>query len=177
MLGAPQYPEPLGMHIFVNGIRGVSEFDVQNINGLNHYIGMKVLPTADEMWEFQAFPKILIAIVSLGVIIGILMALKKISHNWALIWFVAMSILGILGMYDFNLWMYDYGTNLDPNAIMKLMDADGNPMTYKPPLFGFQKLLNFDVESLPNVGAYMMFVGMSLTVLAFFVGRKSATTT
>ena len=59
MLGAPQYPEPLGMHIFVNGIRGVSEFDVQNINGLNHYIGMKVLPTADEMWEFQAFPKIL----------------------------------------------------------------------------------------------------------------------
>ena len=73
--------------------------------------------------------------------------------------------------------MYDYGTNLDPNAIMKLMDADGNPMTYKPPLFGFQKLLNFDVESLPNVGAYMMFVGMSLTVVAFFVGRKSATTT
>lgn len=177
MLGAPQYPEPLGMHIFVNGIRGVSEFDVQNINGLNHYIGMKVLPTADEMWEFSAFPKILIAIVSLGVIIGILMAMKKISHNWALIWFVAMSILGILGMYDFNLWMYDYGTNLDPNAIMKLMDADGNPMTYKPPLLGFQKLLNFDVESLPNVGAYMMFVGMSLTVVAFFVGRKSATTT
>ncbi|MGB5190299.1 MAG: hypothetical protein WBN54_09605, partial [Robiginitalea sp.] len=49
MLGAPQYPEPLGMNIHINGIRGVSEFDVQNIDGLNHYIGMRTLPKDEDM--------------------------------------------------------------------------------------------------------------------------------
>ena len=43
MLGAPQYPEPLGMNIHITGIQGVSEFDLQNIDGLNHYIGMKTI--------------------------------------------------------------------------------------------------------------------------------------
>jgi len=83
-----------------------------------------------------------------------------------------MSVLGILGMYDFNAWLIDYGTNLDPKAIMKLLNADGTPMTYKPPLIGYQKMLNFDVDSWPATGAYMMFVGMMLTVIAFFVGKK-----
>ena len=40
-LGAPQYPEPLGMDIYISGIQGEEEFDIQNIDGVNHYIGMK----------------------------------------------------------------------------------------------------------------------------------------
>ena len=38
MLGAPQYPEPLGMNIHIDGLRDMNEFDLQNIDGLNHYI-------------------------------------------------------------------------------------------------------------------------------------------
>ena len=59
MLGAPQYPEPLGMNIFIDGIKGVSEFDIQNIDGLNHYIGMKTIPKPEEMWEFNVFPTVI----------------------------------------------------------------------------------------------------------------------
>jgi hypothetical protein len=83
-----------------------------------------------------------------------------------------MSVLGIMGMYDFNAWLAEYGSDLDPKAIMKLLNPDGTPMTYKPPLIGYQKMLNFDVDSWPATGAYMMFVGMMLTVVAFFVGKK-----
>ena len=36
-LFAPQYPEGLTMNIWINGLSG----DVDIINGLNHYIGMK----------------------------------------------------------------------------------------------------------------------------------------
>lgn len=172
MLGAPQYPIPLGMNIHIDGIKGVEEFDIQNIDGLNHYIGMKTIPKPEEMWEFTAFPYVIGGMVFLGVVIGILGFVGKVSNNWFLGWFVFMSILGILGMYDFNAWMMDYGTNLDPRAIMKITNLDGTPMTYKPPLFGHEKMLNFDVTSLPNTGAYMMFVGMMLTVAAFFVGKK-----
>ena len=72
MLGAPQYPEPLGMNIHINGIRGVSEFDIQNIDGLNHYIGMKTLPKDEDMWEFSAFPVIVGFMIALGVLTGLL---------------------------------------------------------------------------------------------------------
>jgi hypothetical protein len=174
MLGAPQYPEPLGMNIHINGIRGVSEFDVQNIDGLNHYIGMRTLPKDEDMWEFSAFPVIVGLMIALGVLIGVLGYFKKVSYKGFLGWFILMSVLGILGMYDFNAWMVDYGTNLDPNAIMKLTHPDGTPMTYKPPLLGHVKMLNFDVTSMPAPGAWLMFVGMSLTLVASYLGWKAS---
>jgi hypothetical protein len=177
MLGAPQYPEPLGMNIFIDGIKGFNEFDIVNIDGLNHYIGMKTIPKPEEMWEFSAFPKVIGAMVFLGVLIGFLGFIGKVSYKWFLGWFLLMSVLGVLGMYDFNAWMIDYGTNLDPHAIMKMANSDGTPMTYKPPLFGHANMLNFQVTSLPQTGAWMMFVGMMLTVVAFFVGKKNTAKT
>ena len=75
-------------------------------------------------------------------------------------------------MYDFNEWLVDYGTNLDPNAIMKLTNPDGTAMTYKPPLLGHVKMLNFDVTSMPASGGWLMFVGMMLTLAAGFLGWK-----
>ena len=174
MLGAPQYPEPLGMNIFIKGIKGVQEFDLQNIDGLNHYIGMKTIPKPEVMWEFSVFPKVIIAMVILGVVIGLLGFFKKVSYNYFLGWFLFMSLLGVLGMYDFNNWLMDYGSNLDPHAIIKVTNPDGSPMSYKPPLFGHKKLLNFDVTSLPHIGAYLMFIGMSLTMVAYWVGRKAS---
>lgn len=171
MLGAPQYPEPLGVNIFINGLQGQNEFDIQNIDGLNHYIGMKTLPKPDDMWEFDLFPKVIGIMVFSGLLIGLLGYFKKVGYYWFLGWFIVMSILGVLGMYDFNLWMIDYGTNLDPNAIMKLQNIDGTPMTYKPPLFGHKKLLNFDAFSYPRLGGYLMGIGMFFTLLAFFIGR------
>ena len=173
MLGAPQYPEPLGIDIYINGLQGQSEFDIQNIDGLNHYIGMKTLPKPEDMWEFSVFPKVVLAMAFLGVLIGLIGLFKNISPNWFLFWFILMSVLGMLGVYDFNLWLVDYGTDLDPNAIMKLVNEAGEPMQYNPPLIGHKKLLNFDAFSYPRTGGIMLFVGMMLTVLAYFVGKKS----
>lgn len=171
-LGAPQYPEPLGMNIYINGIQGAKEFDLQNIDGVNHYIGMKKIPKSDEMWEFTVFPIVIGSMVILGIIIALLGLFGKINHRWFLGWFILMTTLGILGMYDFNAWLLDYGTDLDPKAILKMTDADGNPMSYKPPLLGTAKILNFEALSYPRLGAYMLFTGMVFSVLAFFVGKR-----
>ena len=46
-LVAPQYPEGLGMLIRMNTIEGAKENDLDNINHLNHYIGMRVIEPAD----------------------------------------------------------------------------------------------------------------------------------
>ena len=173
-LGAPQYPNPLGMNIFITGIQGEEEFDIQNIDGLNHYIGMKTIPKPKDMWEFNVFPKVIGAMVALGVILGILGFMGKVNPYWFLGWLVLMSVLGILGMYDFNTWLTEYGTDLNPDAIMKMTKPDGSPMTYKPPLLGYEKMLNFDVDSWPATGGYMMFAGMLLTIEAFLIGKKES---
>lgn len=173
-LGAPQYPDPLGMNIFMSGIEGESEFDIQNIDGLNHYIGMKTLPKPGDMWEFEYFPLINIAMVIIGLIIGLSAYFGKLGKMWFLYWFVLMTVLSVLGIYDFNLWMIDYGTNLDPHAILKLQNPDGTPMTYKPPLIGHKRLLNFDAYSYPRLGAFLMFGGTLMALLAFYLSSKKS---
>lgn len=171
-LEAPQYPNGIGMNIHLDGLQGKEKHDLQNIDGLNHYIGMSKLPKPEDMWEFSVFPKVIGGMAALGIIIGLLGLFKGISPKWFLGWLVLMCILGILGMYDFNAWMVDYGTNLDPKAIMKMTDADGNPLSYKPPLFGTRHILNFVAKSYPHTGAYMMGFGMFLTFVAYWLGNK-----
>ena len=164
-LEAPQYPIPLGMDIHINKFSDTNEFDIKNINLMNHYVGMKYIP--ETIPEFKIFPLVIGIMVALGVIIGIIGRYKLF-----LVWFIIMSILGIVGMYDFYLWEYDYGHNLDPKAIMKFTNPDGSIMGFQPPLFGSKDILNFKAHSYPRMGAYLMFVGMMLTITAFFIGKK-----
>ena len=172
-LGAPQYPEPLGIDIHVNGLRGESEFDIQNIDGLNHYIGMKTLPKPDDMWEFSVFPKVVLGMSAVGILIGLLAFLGKLSPIWFLLWFIAMSVLGALGIYDFNLWLVSYGTDLDPHAILKLVNPDGTPMQYNPPLIGHKRLLNFDAYSYPRLGGIMLGIGILFSLASYLLSRNA----
>ena len=165
-LEAPQYPIPLGMDIHINKFVGANdEFDIKNINLMNHYVGMKYIP--EEIPEFKMFPIVIGFMALLGIVIGFIGRYKLF-----LAWLVLMTILGIAGMYDFYLWEHDYGHDLDPNAIMKFTNPDGSVMGFQPPLWGSKKILNFIAHSYPRAGALFMFIGMFLTLIAFFVGRK-----
>jgi len=171
---APQYPAPgLGMDIYINGLKDVREGDIQNIDLMNHYIGMKYLPKPNEMWEFQVFPIVIGSMAGVGIILGFLGLAGKVQPKFFLVWLILMSILGVLGMYDFNEWLLDYGSDLNPNAIMSYLDEYGNPMEYKPPLIGHRKMLNFDTYSTPSIGGYLMFIGLGLVLLSYIVGVKS----
>src|SRR5215203_5918395 len=64
---APQYPEGLGMLIRVNTITGLKPADLDNINGLNHYIGMKAI-VPDAIPVLQMMPVVLAILVVLGVL-------------------------------------------------------------------------------------------------------------
>lgn len=166
-LEAPQYPIPLGMDIHITKFTDTHEFDIKNINLMNHYVGMKHIP--EVIPEFKIFPWAIVIMVILGVLIGF-----KGSYKLYLGWFVLMAILGVVGMYDFYLWEYEYGHDLDPKAIMNFTNPDGSPMGFQPPLFGTKTILNFVAHSYPRAGAYFLFTGMLLTVIAFFIGKKKA---
>lgn len=159
-LYAPQYPEPIGMDIWINQITDANPHDIKNINLMNHYVGMAEIPT--EMTEFVVFPIVVVTMVILGVL-AVLTGRPKL-YLW---WFILMSVLGILGIYDFYLWEYEYGHNLDPKAAIKIPGQG-----YQPPLIGHKRILNFDAYSTPMAGAYLMFIGMFMTLAAYFIGRK-----
>ncbi len=166
-LEAPQYPIPLGMDIHINKFSDTHEFDIKNINLMNHYVGMQYIP--ETIPEFKIFPIVIGFMAALGIIFGFIG-----KYKLYLVWFILISLLGIAGMYDFYLWEYDYGHNLDPNAIMIFKNPDGSVMGFQPPLFGSKDILNFTAHSYPRTGAYFMFVGILLTFIAFFVGKKEA---
>jgi hypothetical protein len=63
---APQYPEGLGMLIRINTITGIKPADLNNINGLNHYIGMKAI-VPDAIPVLDIMPIALAALVVLGI--------------------------------------------------------------------------------------------------------------
>ena len=168
-LEAPQYPVPLGMDIHINKLADTNPHDIKNINLMNHYVGMKYIP--DHLKEFDLFPYIVGFMILFGLIIGI-----KKWRRFYLVWFIMMVLFGIAGMYDFYLWELDYGNSLDPAAAIKFTNPDGSPMAYQPPLFGSKTILNFVAHSYPRSGAYLMFVGMFLSLLAFFRAKKEIKT-
>lgn len=166
-LEAPQYPQAIGMDIYITKIADANPNDIKNINLMNHYVGMKPIPT--NMIEFEIFPIVIASMSILGLIIG-----YKANYKWYLIWFILMVILGTAGMYDFYLWEFDYGNNLNLKAAIKFTNPDGSPMAYQPPLFGTKHILNFTAHSYPRLGAYFLFIGITLTLIAFFTGHKEA---
>jgi len=166
-LEAPQYPIPLGMDIYIDKFVDTHEFDIKNINLMNHYVGMQYIP--ESIPEFEIFPWAIGIMALLGVVIGL-----KGNYKLFMVWFVVMALLGTAGMYDFYLWEYDYGHNLDPKAIMNFKNPDGSVMGFQPPLFGTKDILNFRAHSYPRLGAYFLFFGMLLTFVAFFIDKKEA---
>jgi hypothetical protein len=176
---APQYPEPLGLNIHITHLSDGNQFnDVNNIDLLNHYIGMAHLPTeinvkkgvVEPFKEFTIFPIVIVIMTVFGVLFGFIG-----KRNLYLTWISILIILGVAGMYDFYLWLFHYGHNLNPNAILKITDIKtGEPMGYEPPFFGYKKLLNFEVYSYPAIGAYFIIVGMGIASLAYINDKRAA---
>jgi len=144
LMWAPQYPEWLGMKIWINNITG----DVNTINALNHYIGMKHI-------RVEMFPEFIL------------------NRRFMLYGYLALLFsAGIGALVDFYLWGYDYGHNLDPTAAISVPG-----MSYQPPLIGTKQLLNFTAFSGPDIGGWTFVTSAALTIVIvfyeFFSNRKA----
>jgi copper chaperone NosL len=157
-LMAPQYPEGLTLLIYANKLAG----NVDIINGLNHYIGMKTLH-ANDFAEFKILPGIIV-FFSVCFIITAIVARRK----WMNILCVLFVAFGVLAMVDFWRWEYDYGHNLNPDAAIIVPG-----MAYQPPLIGFKQLLNFGAYSMPGIGGWIFIaVGVVLVGCVVFEMRR-----
>lgn len=154
---APQYREGLVLTIYTNDLRG----DVDKINTLNHYVGMKPIRAAD-FDEFGYMPQ---ALTGFGVV-ALLAAL--FNRRW-------FAIAGWLAFTAFSAWMFGqywewlwkYGHELDPRAAIKLP-------AFMPPVVGYSKMANFKVLSLPHVGTLLLGLAWALGPVTLWLERRDA---
>ena len=153
-LVAPQYPEGLGLRIWVNQITGLKPNDLNSINGLNHYIGMRAIEPA-AIPELRFMPQLLAAAVAAGLMVAL------VGRRWPLYAWAGLFTLGAaVGLGDFWKWGYEYGHQLDPHAAIQVPG-----MSYQPPLLGSKQLLNFHATSWPDVGGWI-----AILALVFVLG-------
>lgn len=155
-LEAPQYPGGISLYIWINQISGQEPSTLQNINILNHYIGMQAI-VPESIPELRYFPVIVAGLMLAGAVVT---ALNR--RGWYLGWFVLLLLLSAAGIYDFYRWEYNYGHQLSPQAPIKVPG-----MSYQPPLLGSKELLNFTATSLPAAGGLLLGLGLVLAFLAF----------
>lgn len=158
---APQYPDGVHMFIYINKIGGATPGTLQNVNILNHYIGMKPIEP-DSIPELQYLPFVVVGLAALSLLTAI------INNKYGYIsWLVIFTIVLLLGLYDFYLWEYDYGHDLDPKAPMKFDDS------FQPPLIGSKTIINFIAKSYPHTGGWLLIVAYFFSLIAAYFKIKS----
>ena len=160
-LVAPQYPEGLRLYIYPWKIQGggLNGNDLNEINNLNHYIGMKTIQEAD-FTEMQVMPFMFGVFIMLALRAAVLGTMRAIIDLFMLAaWFGVFSI----GSFYYRLW--SYGHHLDPKAPM-----DIQPFT--PLIFGTQQIANFTQSSYPQLGTYLLWVFMALLLFAMWCSRN-----
>ena len=151
---APQYPEGLSMQIWLYKITG----QVEIINGLNHYIGMKHI-------KEEMFPEFSFLVYILGFFVLFGLAVAVTGNRKLLFSYLILSVAaGISALVDFYMWGYDYGHNLNPDAAIQVQG-----LSYQPPLIGHKKLLNFDAYSYPDTGGWVIVAVTGLFFIIWFL--------
>jgi len=152
---ANQFPEGLRLSIYAHQlVGGNSGADLQGINILNHYIGMREIHAADFV-EMKFIPFVLGIFLLLGLRTAVFARVGNVVDLVVLFaYFSAFS----LGAFAYR--MYSYGHQLSPEAPIKVA-------AFTPPIFGHQRIANFDVYSYPGFGSILLaaFVVALLAVL------------
>lgn len=158
---APQYAEGLRLDIYAWKIQGggLNGNDLNEINNLNHYIGMKSIHQAD-FNEMEVMPFMFGVFILLALRAAVLGLMRFVVDLFMVAsWFGVFSI----GSFYYRLWQD--GHQLDPKAPMQV-----KPFT--PLIFGTQQIANFTQSSYPQLGTYLLWVFMVLLLLAMWFSRK-----
>ena len=150
---APQYPDGLRLDIWSWKLEGGNRGqDIKEINILNHYIGMKDL-APEAFTEFKWIPFVVGAIALLcfrAAIIG--------KNSYLIDLAVLYGYFAAFSIWSFGYKLYSYGHNLAPTAAVKVAP-------FMPPMFGHQKIANFEIYSYPGPASYAL-AGAMVVLLA-----------
>jgi hypothetical protein len=158
---ANQFPEGLRLSIYAHQlVGGNGGTDLEGINILNHYIGMREIQAADFV-EMKFIPFVLGIFLLLGLRTAVFARVGNVVDLVVLfVYFAAFSF----GVFAYR--MYTYGHQLNPEAPIKVPG-------FTPPIFGHQRIANFDVYSYPGLGTFLLGAfGLALIAVLLFETRR-----
>ncbi|MBL8156669.1 MAG: cytochrome C [Anaerolineae bacterium] len=160
VLQAPQYPGGLRLRVFVNNMTGDEDpklDEVREIDGLNHYIGMKSLYEAAKFERSIAIPAVIL-------MVALLVVAAFWRRRWTWLLAIPALLFPIIFLADLGFWMAYYGQNLDPYAPLS---SSIQPFT--PPVLGEGVIGQFKTVAYVDTGWYIVFVGSLLIAAALLV--------
>jgi nitrous oxidase accessory protein len=156
-LHAPQYPKGLHVEAYLNRLEG----DVREIDGLNHYIGMRPLNEAAQLERKTSH-------ILIGSLAMLTLAAIFVHTKWVVLLALPVVLFpaGFLG--DLWFWLHNFGQNLDPTAALS---SSVKPFT--PPVWGEGKVGNFKTVADVDVGWWMAVAASCMVIVGLYFHRRA----
>ena len=145
-LNAPQYPSGLSVEVFVNRMTG----DVAEIDGLNHYIGMRPLGEAAQLERA-------VSMVAVVFLVLLVLAAIYVHSPWAALLALPAILWPFIFIADMYYWMRHFGLNLDPTAPLS---SSIDP--FVPPILGSGMVGQVETVATFQLGLWLGVLGVGL---------------
>lgn len=156
-LKAPQYPRGLTVTAYVDRLTG----DVDEIDGLNHYIGMRPLNEAAQLErEVATFAIVGLALLCLSAVV--------VHTKWAALLAAPACSFPFVFLADLHYWMRDSGLNLDPRAPLS-----SSIKPFVPPILGEGVIGQFRTVATVEVGWLLALAASALIVVGLCLHRRA----
>lgn len=156
-LHAPQYPDNLTLTAHINQLGG----DVAEIDGLNHYIGMRSLKEAA---QFERS----VGVYAMILLVVLLEFASYVHSRWAVLLVLPAVLIPAVFLLDLHLWMSHFGMNLDPGAPLS-----NSIKPFVPPVLGTGVIGQFKTVAWPGVGLILASVASVVLLAALFTHRRA----
>jgi hypothetical protein len=156
-LHAPQYPKGLHVIAYVNYLEG----DVAEIDGLNHYIGMRPL---NEAASFERS----ISIIGIAGLALLIMAAVFVHNWWAALLALPALALPAIFLADLQYWLANFGQNLDPRAPLS-----SSVKPFIPRVLGASKIAQFSTTAVPGEGLWLAIAASLVILVGLYFHRRA----
>jgi hypothetical protein len=156
-LHAPQYPKGLTVQAYLNRLEG----DVQEIDGLNHYIGMRPL---NEAAQFERS----ISLIGVAAVASLILAAIFVHSKWAALLALPALLFPFIFLADLQYWMANFGQNLDPHAPLS-----SSVRPFVPPVLFEGQIAQFRTWAMPEAGLWLALAASILILAGLYLHRRA----
>lgn len=156
-LQAPQYPKGLSVQAYIFKLTG----DVGEIDGLNHYIGMRPLAEAAQLERS-------LSIAAVGVLTLLIIGAIFIHTKYTVLLVLPAIFYPIIFLADMYYWLRNFGLNLDPTAPLSSAIKP-----FVPPILGVGMLAQFVTIAQVQIGFYLALLASFSIIVGLYFHRRA----
>jgi hypothetical protein len=156
-LEAPQYPKGLSVQAYIYKLTG----DVNEIDGLNHYIGMRPLGEAAQLERS-------LSIAAVGVLSLLIISSIFIHTKYVVLLAIPALFYPFIFLGDMYYWLRNFGLNLDPTAPLSSAIKP-----FIPPILGVGMLAQFRTIAVVQSGFYLALLASICILIGLYFHRRA----